>query len=578
MITALLVTISGWSIAFLVRTIIDGSSTNNFGTKFQLITAGVVLALLFRLGYGLVRERIQQTLTQRIQARLGTEYIRHVFYLPVAFFDNKHFTEAYARFRELQPVRAALSEVVFSTGLDVLMLFASLTIMLISSVKLTLIIVVFLPLNFIVVLILRRSVKNEYRKMMEAGCEVAERFHDGLLDPQVAKAFVIEDIVTKRVEEMYEQETKHELSAGLRQGATQQLNSFITAIAQTAFLWVGAQQISNGTLTAGQLMFFFSLSGFLLLPVERLANLNTTLQEALVALERFEDTLKVDREDYRTSGKKMDVVRGEIEFRNVSFGYRDDQSVLNNVSFIIPAKSAVAIIGESGSGKTTLINLLAGFYAPRTGSILIDGEDLSSLNLRSYRKNLGIVFQKISLLADSIVTNITLRRENITYEDAVSAATIAQADEFIRQLPQGYDTPLINRGVGLSGGQAQRLAIARAIVGHPGILILDEATSNLDSRTEEAVHNAIEMTKTSRTSIIIAHRLSTIRNADLIVVLEEGRIVEQGKHEDLYAARKTYYELFSRQAATADAGTTYADTHLLSSSQSIGEAALATRE
>jgi len=549
MVTALLVTISGWSIAVLVRTIVDSSSTNNFGTRFHLITAGVVLALLFRLGYGVIRERIQQRLTQRIQARLGKEYIRHVFYLPVAFFDNKHFTDAYARFRELQPVRAALSEVVFSTGLDVLMLVASLSIMFISSVKLTLIVLVFLPLNFIIVLMLRRSVKNEYKTMMEAACEVAERFHDGLIDPQVAKAFVIEDIVTRRVEEMYDLEMKHELAADLRQGTTQQLNSFITAVAQTAFLWVGAQQISNGTLSAGQLMFFYALSGFLLLPVERLANLNTTLQEALVALERFEDTLKVEREDYRAYGQRLEEVNGEIEFRNVSFGYTDDQTVLSNVDLIVPAKSTVAIIGESGSGKTTLINLLAGFYAPRTGSILIDGQDLRSLNLRSYRKHFGIVFQKVSLLADSIVTNITLRRENITYEDAVSAAIIAQADEFIRRMPGGYDTPLISRGVGLSGGQAQRLAIARAIVGHPSILVLDEATSNLDSRTEEAVHNAIEMTKTARTSIVIAHRLSTIKNADLIVVLEEGRIVEQGKHDELFAARKTYYELFSRQAA-----------------------------
>ena len=551
MACALSATACGWSVALLLRFIVDANPLINSATGFQLVTLGVLITLLLRFGFGLLHERVQHLLIQRIQSHLGLEYIQHVFHLPVSFFDNKHFTDAYARFRELVSIRTALGDTLFTTGLDVIVILSLITILALSNFKLTLVLLICLPLNVIILLMLKSSIRTGYKRMIEASCGVAQRFHDGLIDPKLVKVYVMERITTHRVEEMYGEELKHEFGTNIRQGFTRQLTSFITAVIQVIILWLGAQEIWGGKMSTGELVFFFTLAGLLLLPIERLANLGTALQGTMVAFERFEETLGVEREECHLNGVQLGECSGQIEIRGVTFSYTEGEPVLKNINLTIPAGATVAIIGESGGGKTTLVNLLAGLYMPQAGQILIDGNELNSLNLYSYRKHLGVVFQRTSILDDSVLTNITLRRDNIRRDDAVRAAKIAQADDFICQMPEGYDTELINRDAGLSGGQVQRIGIARAIVGKPKILILDEATSNLDSRTEDAIHGAMEEAKWNCTKIIIAHRFSTIRSADSIIVLDQGRIAEEGTHEQLYEAHGLYYELLTRQIVNA---------------------------
>jgi ATP-binding cassette subfamily B protein len=266
-----------------------------------------------------------------------------------------------------------------------------------------------------------------------------------------------------------------------------------------------------------------------------------------VALERFEDTLYHEKENYNPNGQVLETVNGEIRLENVTFGYVPDRPVLKGISLSIPSNSVVAIIGESGSGKTTLANLLAGVYPPTSGKIYVDNTDLLSCNLESYRTKIGYIPQNSTLFANTIQENIAVFRDGVSREQIVESTKIACADNFIDQLPLQYDTEIMNRGAGLSGGQIQRIAIARALINNPPILIMDEATSNLDLITEEAVLNAIHQRRRATTTIIIAHRLNTIKQADKIIILSNGKIVEEGTHKSLIQLDGFYTSMLKRQ-------------------------------
>lgn len=313
-------------------------------------------------------------------------------------------------------------------------------------------------------------------------------------------------------------------------------------------MYFGARQIMAGALTMGGFVTFTLMLGFMIAPVFQVVGIGTQLTEAIAGLERTQDILNENAEDSEPARTlALPEIQGEVEFRNVSFSYEEGKPVLREVSFQSHPGTVTALVGSSGSGKSTIIGLIAAFYTPKEGSVLVDGTDLAAAKLSSYRTQLGVVLQESFLFDGTIRENVAFSRPEATEEEIMSACRVARVDEFADKFAEGYDTIVGERGVKLSGGQKQRVSIARAILANPRILILDEATSSLDSESEALIQQGLAFLMQGRTTFVIAHRLSTIRRADQILVVEGGQIAERGTHAELYAMQGRYRELYDRQ-------------------------------
>jgi ATP-binding cassette, subfamily C, bacteriocin exporter len=334
--------------------------------------------------------------------------------------------------------------------------------------------------------------------------------------------------------------------------STSTLGMIVTAVAGLVILWYGGYRVMSGALTIGQLMFFSSLLGYLLGPLERLAGVNQTVQDALIAVDRLYQVLDLELEAVGAGNKvPFQGIRQAIELRGLSFKYGCRANVLNKLNLRIPAGKTVAVVGESGSGKSTLLKLLQGFYAPTGGRLLFDGVDLCDIELGSLRRGVGVVSQDAFVFNGTLHQNIAVGRPDATAEEVLEAARAAGLEEFINGLPERYETVIGERGANLSGGQRQRLAIARVLLKKPDILIFDEATSHLDTATERAIQENLKSALAGRTVVLVAHRLSTIRDADLICVLHKGEVVEEGTHQDLLQGFGRYAALWRAQSDQA---------------------------
>jgi subfamily B ATP-binding cassette protein MsbA len=325
--------------------------------------------------------------------------------------------------------------------------------------------------------------------------------------------------------------------------------TFLLGLATTGIMGVGGYMIMEGDLTAGEFLSFTLLLGFMIAPIVQMSNIGSQLTEAFAGLDRTEEIMNMHLEDDSTVRSiKIGKINGDISFRDVSFEYEEGKPVLSGVSFDAPAGSVTALVGTSGSGKTTIAGLVATFLNPTTGKITADEIDLSKVNLDSYRCQLGVVLQDDFLFEGTIRENILFPRPDASTDDLLKAVKAAHVHEFTDRFEKGLDTVIGERGVKLSGGQRQRIAIARAILANPRILILDEATSNLDTESESFIQASLRTLMKGRTTFVIAHRLSTIRQADQILVIEHGQIAERGKHEELIGLKGRYFELYTYQA------------------------------
>jgi subfamily B ATP-binding cassette protein MsbA len=310
---------------------------------------------------------------------------------------------------------------------------------------------------------------------------------------------------------------------------------------------VGGRAILAGTMTLGDFVMYVFFTGLVAAPLVNIASIGTQITEAFAGLDRIRELRRVPREGDDAGREPVGALRGEIAFEDVTFEYTPGQPVLKRVSFRAPAGSTTALVGSSGSGKSTLIGLVMAFNRPLSGRILVDGRDLSTLRLQDFRSHLGAVFQDNFLFDGTVAENIAFSRPHATRDEVRAASRIAHVDEFVERFPKGFDTVVGERGIKVSGGQRQRIAIARAILADPRILILDEATSSLDSESEAMIQDGLRALRRGRTTFVIAHRLSTIRSADQILVLEGGEIVERGTHEDLMMRGGRYCQLHDRQ-------------------------------
>jgi ABC-type multidrug transport system fused ATPase/permease subunit len=541
--------LAGFVLPYSMKFLIDDVMDRHHMKDLTPIVAMVLLATLVQGVTSFSLTQLLSKAAQRLIADLRQQVQEHISRLPVSFYDaNKTGALVSRIMTDVEGVRNLLGTglVDFCGGLVAAGI--ALVLLLRTSVPLTLIAVGSLSCFALALNKAFSTIRPIFRERGKINAEVTGRLTESLGGVRVVKGYHQEE----REEKVFASGVHRLLDNVMRTLTATSLMSLsasvLLGIVGAATMYVGAQQIMAGTLTKGGFVSYNFLLVFLVAPIMQVVSIGTQLTEALAGLERTQEIMQERPEDRdpRRNVPLRDIV-GEVDFENVSFSYDGAHEVLHNISFRSDPGTVTALVGSSGSGKSTTIGLISAFYVPTKGTIRVDGVDLSTVRLDSYRTRLGVVLQESFLFDGTIRENVTFSRPDATEEEVMRACRISRVDEFAELFADKYDTVVGERGVRLSGGQRQRISIARAILAEPRILILDEATSSLDSESEEMIQQGLSYLMQGRTTFVIAHRLSTIRRADQIMVMEQGNIVERGTHAQLYAARGRYYDLYTRQ-------------------------------
>ncbi|HVE73390.1 MAG TPA: ABC transporter ATP-binding protein [Thermoanaerobaculia bacterium] len=519
------------------------------GDLLPLIAGAAIVATLIQSSTSFALSQILGVAAQRAITEMRKRVEEHVLRLPVSYFDS---TKSGVLISRIMTDAEGIRNIV---GSGLVQLFGSIVTAVLAffvlfylNWKLTLITMATLVVFGAGMAVMFKRVRPLFRKRGEINAQVTGRLGESLGGIRVVKAYTTEKhedrVFAKGVHTLFRNVAKT-ITAVSAAGA------FATVIIGTVsiiMMLVGGRAILAGSMTLGDLVMYIFFTGLMAAPVMSIASIGTQITEAFAGLDRIREVMRQRTEvDDDASREPIEVMRGDIEFEDVSFEYVPDVPVLKHVSFTAPAQTTTALVGSSGSGKSTLISLVMAFNRATGGRVLIDGRDLATLRLFDYRSHLGIVLQDNFLFDGSILENIRYGNPHATMEDVVAVAKLAHIDEFVEPLEQKYDTIVGERGIKLSGGQRQRIAIARAILANPSVLILDEATSSLDSESEAKIQDGLRALRRGRTTFVIAHRLSTIRGADQILVLEAGEIVERGTHAQLLARGGRYRQLYDRQ-------------------------------
>lgn len=510
----------------------------------------VGIAILLQAATSFLLTRILSVQAQFLISELRAKVQKKVLSLPISFFDNTKSGALVSRIMtDVEGVRNLIG-----TGLVQMVggtITAVISLILLINISLSMTLFVLVPVAIFGFIALKAFgyIRPIFRKRGVINAEVTGRLTETLAGVRVIKAFNAEDqenkTFEKGVDRLY-QNVKKSLTATAFMTSS---STFLLGIASTGIMGIGGYKIMTGELTVGDFLSFTLLLGFMIAPIVQMSNIGSQLTEALAGLDRTEELMnKTAEEDNIDRTIELDKLNGEIVFDDVSFSYDEGKEVLHNISFKAPSGSVTALVGSSGSGKSTIAGLSATFLNPKSGKVTIDNHDLSKVKLNSYRQHLGVVLQDEFLFEGTIKENIMFPRPNATEEELLNAVEAAYVNEFTDRFDDGLDTLIGERGVKLSGGQRQRLAIARAILANPKIIILDEATSNLDTESEALIQKSLNELIKDRTTIVIAHRLSTIKKADQILVIEAGHIAEQGTHDELIAGEGRYYDLYTYQA------------------------------
>src|SRR5215212_8967250 len=514
-----------------------------------LLALAAIIATLVQSATSFALSQILGVAAQRAITEIRKSVEEHVLRLPVSYFDS---TKSGILISRIMSDAEGIRNIV-GTGLvqligGIVTALLALFVLLYLNWKLTLITIVTLAIFGGVMALAFKRVRPLFRKRGEINAQVTGRLGESLGGIRVVKAYTTEkreDIVfAKGVHSLFRNVAKTITSVS----AVGAFATIILGVVGVIMLLVGGRAILAGTMTLGDFIMYIFFTGLLAAPIMSIASIGTQITEAFAGLDRIREIMK-QRTEFDEDAEREPVgrMRGEIAFDDVSFEYDPGVPVLKHVSFVAPARTTTALVGSSGSGKSTLISLVMTFNHPQSGRVLVDGRDLAALRHRDYRSHLGIVLQDNFLFDGTVAENIRYGRPDATEAEMLEVARIAHVDEFVEPLEKKYDTVIGERGIKLSGGQRQRIAIARAILANPSILILDEATSSLDSESEAKIQDGLRALRRGRTTFVIAHRLSTIRGADQILVLEHGEIVERGTHAELLAANGRYRQLYDRQ-------------------------------
>jgi subfamily B ATP-binding cassette protein MsbA len=486
---------------------------------------------------------------QRAITEMRKSVQEHVARLPVRYFDSTQTGILISRIMtDAEGIRNLVGTGLVQLAGSLVTAALALGVLFYLNWKLTSVTLLALGAFGICMALAFKKLRPLFRERGQINAEVTGRLTESLGGIRIVKAYAAE----KR-EELVFARGAHRLFRNVARSMTAisgvtAFSTIIVGAIGVILILVGGRDILNGQMTLGDFFMYMIFTGLVAMPLVEIANIGTQITEAFAGLDRIRDLKQMATEDENDFQRQScRAIVGEIAFQDVSFEYNEDTPVLKHVSFTAPAGSTTALVGSSGSGKSTLISLVMAFNRPLSGLVLVDGRDLASIRLKDYRNQLGVVLQDNFLFDGSIAENIGFSDPHATREEIVAASRIAHCEEFINGFADGYDTIVGERGVKLSGGQRQRVAIARAILAEPRILILDEATSSLDSESEALIQDGLQSLRRGRTTFVIAHRLSTIRSADQILVLEAGEIVERGTHDELLAAGGRYKQLYDKQ-------------------------------
>ena len=529
--------------------LVDNVLVKHQAEKLPWIVGAVLLATGIQAITSFSLTQLLSKAAQRLIADLRMQVQQHIGRLSVSFYDSTRTGVLVSRIMtDVEGVRNLIGTGLVDFVGGLLTALLAFVILMRISAQITLISFAFI-LTFVV--ILRKAfavIRPIFRERGRISAEVSGRLTESLGGVRVVKGYHAEEreagVFTGGVERLFQNVVRSLTATSLLSLAA----TAVLGIVGATVMWLGARQEMAHRITLGDYFTYTMFLAFMVAPVFQVVNVGTQLTEAIAGLDRTSEILAESEEDddpRRTI--QLGPIQGDVAFNDVHFAYDTDKPVLHGVSFHTSPGTVTALVGSSGSGKSTIISLVCAFHAPQSGQVLVDGIDLSTVRLDTYRSQLGVVLQESFLFDGTIRENVIFSRPDATEEQFLSACTIARVDEFAERFPDGYDTIVGERGVKLSGGQRQRLSIARAILADPRILILDEATSSLDSESEAMIQNGLSYLMQGRTTFVIAHRLSTIRRADQILVVEAGRIVERGTHQSLYALQGRYHDLYTRQ-------------------------------
>lgn len=547
---SLLIQLFGLVTPLFTQVILDKVVTQrSFGT-LNVFAIGLVLFGIWKIGLTAVRQYLLDFFSNRLNLTLVSGFISHALRLPLQFFEQRQVGDIITRVQENQKIQLFLVRQAVSTWLDSIMAIVYMGLMFYYNWRLSLLVIGLIPPIIILTLVATPFLRRISRELFNEDAEQNSLLVEMMTGIATVKATAAEKEIRWRWEERLTRMLNTQFKGQKLANKLQVVGGLINTLGNTALLWYGAMLVIQGQLTIGQFVAFNMLIGNVITPVLSIVDLWDEFQEVLISVERLNDVFIAKPEE--TPGRPMLLlpsIRGDIRFENVTFRYdqAEERNTLQNISFTVEPGQTIAIVGRSGSGKSTLVKLLQSLYHPVSGRICIDGHDATHVSPESLRSQLGVVPQECFLFSGTILENIQLYRPEFTLEQVVEVAKLAEAHGFIQELPLGYNTKVGERGANLSGGQRQRIAIARALLGNPAILVLDEATSSLDTESERRFQQNLARISRGRTTFVIAHRLSTVRYADQILVLDQGILVEQGTHEELTAQRGLYAHLAQQQ-------------------------------
>lgn len=542
-------------IPWIIKDMIDEVLADKNGTMLNWIAASIIAIFvvrgLFWYGQNYLMSYVGQSVIIDIRAAVFKKLQR----LSVSFYDkNKTGTIMSYVTNDVNALQSAMVENTIEMITEGFILIGSVVAMIYLDWRLTLFTVCTFPVVLWFMEFFGKKIRKTGGRIQECTADITSVLQESVASARVIKSFVREDYEVDRFDVENRANFRANMKNAQLMATLTPVVELVAAIGVTMIIWYGGNNVINGTITAGSLVAFLTYAVNISNPIKRLTRVIGNIQKALAAAQRVFMIIDMPEEIAESrDAKQLPEVIGKVEFQNVSFAYNDKGNVITDLSFSVKPGEVIAIVGPSGAGKSTIANLLPRFYDVNKGDIKIDGHSVREVTLDSLREQVGIVPQETMLFNGSVYNNILYGRLDATKEEIEAAAKAANAHDFIMQLTDGYETKLGDRGVNLSGGQRQRIAIARAILKNPRILILDEATSALDTESERVVQEALDRLMVGRTSFVIAHRLSTVKNADKILVLEKGNLVESGTHDELLALDGLYAHLYKIQYRNKEA-------------------------
>lgn len=555
LLITLAINILGLAAPLFFQNVVDKVLVHNTLDTLVVLAIGYVAVSVWETAFSWLRTRLYSQTSQKIDVELGAKLFRHLLGLPIGYFEARRVGDIAMRVRQLETIREFLTNASLTVLVDPMFTVVFLVVMYVYSVKLFVISILTIPCYILVAMFVTKPLQARIEEKFERGAANNALLIESIGGIQTVKAGAVEPQWQERWERQlagYSQASQKVINLG---NTGSQLIQLVSKLNLAAILYFGAEAVINRDLTVGGLVAFNMFAQRVSGPVIRMAQLWQDFQQVRIAIARLGDVLNQPTEPGSGSRTALPAIKGDITFDSVKFRYGiEGPWTLDDIQLNIAAGTSLGIVGSSGSGKSTLTKLLQRLYVPQGGRIMIDGVDIAQIDPSWLRRQIGVVLQENLLFNRSIRENIALSNPAMALELVVEAAKLAGAHEFIVRLPQGYDTIVEERGANFSGGQRQRLAIARALVTKPRILILDEATSALDAESEEIIQTNLKAMSAGRTVLIIAHRLSAVRQCSQLIALEAGRIVERGTHDELLRAGGRYADLHRRQTGLAMAG------------------------